>query len=131
MSVPGGPLLSIIPPLGRCILFGESSSLFSFPFFLRGHGPQPTHEIINAVLRRVCGGIDVFSPAPAPHTTPKVQGSRAICPEESVQEKSAKGGGEKEEEELGDREERNGVKTEFLKMLIFLKYKINLRSSNL
>lgn len=39
--------------------------------------------------------------------------------------------GEKEEEELGDREERNGVKTEFLKMLIFLKYKINLRSSNL
>ena len=31
--------------------------------------------------------------------------------------------GEKEEEELGDREERNGVKTEFLKMLIFLKYK--------
>lgn len=99
VSVPGGPLLSIIPPLGRCILFGESSSLFSFPFFLRGHGPQTTHEIINAVLRRVCGGIDVFSPAPAPHTTPKVQGSRAICPEESVQEKSAKGGGEKEEEE--------------------------------
>lgn len=44
-------------------------------------------------------------------------------------EKKSKG--EKEEEELGDREERNGVKTEFLKMLIFLKYKINLRSSNL
>ena len=38
--------------------------------------------------------------------------------------------GEKEEEELGGREERDGVKTEFLRMLFF-KYKINLRSSNL
>lgn len=63
-----------------------------FLSFERGHGPQTTHEIINAVLR--CGE-SMYSPLPCPPHHPQSARIEAICPEELVQEKSAKGAGEK------------------------------------